>query len=611
MAEIRSYLPTLRINDSEVPLSGFSFQANANDLGTRADVSIPDLSAVIARGDQFDLTLRLNFGDLPKSRLIKDGKVAGSTKSWGAARLAGLTVADDKISIVGIDNISYRWKLAPRIPQVFFDPQYLTLDENDTETNVIDEDGVKIEAAITQVGYLDLEYLLNYAYVEKCGFDEVIHNLPNYRIPRADFSLNASFHSIATSFYALFRPIIFEDDNRLFIIDVFGEIPEGILSGARLINLNGYITYTNQEPEAQITNAVLLTHREISVQSLTEDEFPANVTQRQEYEEQNVGTPFTSGWQLTRFTRFIAEIHDDEDDPSKITSEVVWKVETRTSGYDENGTFRDLSIETQTDRYSNSWRLKLGYVKIVEAFVENGSGLSLMQTVMIETNVLVWKPSVRKPGEWEKNFSKTSVEGLVLVDGTGSDAILTPIMDASRNKEIPDDDSIPIEQRPISSQIEVWRYTGADQIEVHIQKLDQLTKRSSSTRTVEHVGTNAVRIRSGDSFNTKQVLLVDETSDTDNGPREPISFDAGYVPYTTAKELALRMLALSNAPLQTVSLTLPSFDGGIRRGSVRRVRDRDGNEINMIVTGYRVTGTQKRPGFLTISQSIEGFQLAP
>jgi hypothetical protein len=95
-----------------------------------------------------------------------------------------------------------------------------------------------------------------------------------------------------------------------------------------------------------------------------------------------------------------------------------------------------------------------------------------------------------------------------------------------------------------------------------------------------------------------------------DGAREPISFDAGYVPYAVAKELALRALAEAQSPRARISCKLASFDGGIRRGSIRKIQDREGNEVTVIVTGYNVTGTPVGRGMLAISQSIEGVVLA-
>lgn len=604
MAEIRKYLPTLRINDEEVKLSRFNFQAATGSIGTKADVSLINPNLAINRGDDFDLTLRLEFGDQPKKRLIKGGKVAGSSHTTAFLHVAGLGLANDSLSIVGIDAISSRWKLAPRIPVIVYDPALVVLQDTETDTNVNDEDGNRIIADTLSVADLDLLQLLELVYVTKCGFDEVITNIPTYAIPRMDFSLNSSFHNIISSEYAKFKPVVFEDDNTLFIIDVAGEIPEGILLAARDLPINKYVNASVEQPEAQLVNAVLLSHKEISAQTLTEDEFPVNVTFRIDEDPPDVvGTILDDDYRSTTFKRYVAEIHDDVDDLAKITSEVVYKVETQTTGRDEGGTVRVLATEVQTDRYSNSWRLKLGYTKTVTAYIEDGSGGKFLQDVMTETNTLTWRASVPKPGEYEKLRSQTQVEGLVLIEGEDPDIIKTPLLDASNNKIVPDDGSADIERLPISSLIEVWRYTGADQIEVHRQKMNQLTNRLESSGTVEHVGTNNVRVRTGESFNNKQVLIVDEASDLADGAREPVAFDAGYVEYAIAKELALRELDFLRNPREIVRAELATFDGGIDRGSIRNLIDRDGNSKTVIITGWQVEG-------MPVKMTVEGAVIA-
>lgn len=604
MAEIRKYLPTLSIVDDDVAILGFNFQAATGSIGAKADVTPLNPNLTINRGDDITLTLRTPFGDAPKKHLIKNGTVAGSSHTTRSARAAGLTVATDALSLVAIDSISYRWKLAPRVPLIVYDPALVVLQANETDTNVNDEDGAPIVADTLEVEGLDLEQLLQLVYVDKCGFDELITNIPTYAIPRMDFSLSSSWHGIISSEYAKFKPVVYEDDNRLFIIDVAGEIPAEILAGARDLEISKYLTATVEQPEAQLVNAILLSHKEISAQTLTEDEFPANVTFRIDEDPADVvGTILDDDYRSTTFKRYVAEIHDDEDDLAKITSEVVYKVETQTTGKDDEGTIRVLATEVQTDHYSNSWRLKLGYQKTVTAYIEDGSGGKFLQDVLTETNTLTWRAAPSKPGEYEKLRSQTQVEGLVLIEGDEDEEIRTPLLDASNNKIVPDDGSATISRLPISSNIEVWRYTGADQIEVHRQKMNQLTGRLESSGTVEHVGTNNVRVRTGESFNNKQVLIVDEASDLADGPREPAPFDAGFVGYAIAKELALRELDFLRNPREIVRAELASFDGGIGRGSIRNLIDRDGNSKTVIIIGFQVEG-------LPVKMTIEGVVVA-
>lgn len=608
---LRKYRPVVKINSVEVPISGFSFNAPAGSLGCVADVTIADNALSFERGDTFDLILHHeSLGD-PKTNLIKGGRVVGDSRSIGIGRNGGTLAPNDTYSLKAVDLIAEKHKLSPRIPAILYDPSFTVLEDNSTDTGVNDEDGDPIVATTQAENDLDLYTVLEFAYVEKCEFSEYITNIPTYNLPRADFALNTSFHSVATAFVNYFKPVVYEDDERLFIIDIFGELPAGIIAGARNVNTDKYTLFSKANPDRAIVNAVLLSHKQVSAQSLNEDEFPANVTQRIEDDPPNdIGTPGALGWQRTLLRRYIAEIHDDIDDPAKITSEITWKTETRISGRDENGITRELEINTKTDKYSNSWRLMIGWERRATIYAGDGSGGKALQEAETEIGVIEYKALNRFPGEYEKVRMMSQLTGLVLVEGESPDETLTPLRDANNANSIPDDDSASIELRPIQTTSQVWRDSGPDQIQVLSNKLNQLTNTPESSGTTEHVGTNRVRVRSGESVNTRQVLLVDAASDTADGAREPISYDAGYLPYEIAKELALRALDHAKNPRMTVSCTLASFDAGIHRGSIRKIYDRAGNFVTAIITGYSVKGTAGQRGMLEISQSIEGVVIA-
>jgi hypothetical protein len=608
---VTSYRPTLQVAGDEVPIASFSFSCPSGALGCIADVVVADKTLSFNRGDDFTLTLRHETGSTPKTRLIKNGRVVGDSKSIGITRVGGNLAPADSYSLKAVDQIGEKWKLAPRIPVILFDPNFISLQENELDSNVNDEDGNRIISTATAINDLDLLAILDFAYVESCGFTEVITNIPTYKIPRADFSLSASFHSIAAGFYAYFKPVVFEDDGRLFIIDIYGEMPEGIVSGARTVQANGYISYVKQNPDVAITNAVLLSHKEVSVQSLDEDTFPLDVTQRVEDDPPNdVGTPGAIGWQRTILRRHIAEIHDDEENPSRITSEIVWRTERRTSIRGDDGIVREVEIDIQTEFYTNSWRLKVGWRRDVSIYAGDGSGSKLMQEAETETGQIIWRPSIRRPGEYEKVRMLSQLEGLVLVEGEDPGSTKTPLREAENSGSIPDDDSATITRMPISTVTQVWRDTGADQIQALVTKIDHLSNTPEASGTTEHVGTNSVRVRNGEAINSRQTLIVDEDSDTEDGPRVPISLNVDFVPFAIGKELAERELRLIRNPPATISCQLASYDAGITRGSVRTIQDRDGNEVTAIVTGHSATGTPLGRGLIAISQSIEGVVIA-
>lgn len=602
---IHPYQSIVKIEGVEAPIKGFSFTAQAGGFGVSASVELAEVTLNPQRGDAFDLILKNLAGSEPKANLIKSGLIISESKTIAAKRQAGMSAPDDSLGFTATDKAGDRWTRAPETPVILYDPAITVLQDDEADTGINDESGSRVFAETRALASLDLMQILRFAYIEGLGLSDVVTNLPSYRVPRADFPVNTSFHAIAASYYSPFKPVVFEDDDRIFILDVYGSIPSSLLAGARLVDVDNYRVFEREKPATKIANAVLLTHKTISVEAIDPDALPVNVTQRTEVETQDAGTFGEAGWQQTTFIRHIAEIHDDAEDPDKITSEVIWRVEARTIGRDDDGLVRELVIDTQTDLYSNNWRLKLGYDKSVQAYLEDGNGLALMQQALTETNRIVWRPSIKREGEYEKVWEQTQTSGLVLVEGEGDEQTKTPAIDASRNRLIPSDGSAELVQLPISSVISHYRETAPDQIEISVQKIDHLANRVESNKTIQHTGTNSVRVRRGEATNTRQVLLKDADSISEHGFREPISFDAGFVQYEIAKELALRELAAAQSPRDTISCTLATFDGGLRRGSVRRVRNRAGAEKTVIVTGIRVEGRPVGRGF-AITQSFEG-----
>lgn len=597
---IVQYKPQLKINDAEVGVTGFQLRAPAGTLGYQLEAELASYNQAVDQGDALDFKFgRINgAGAFKKTSYIKNGRVIGFQK--------GIAFAADATAVSGLNQIAEKYTKAPRRPIILFDPDKTVVEDRELDSGVSDEAGQPIRGERVAIRGLDLLQLLRLVYVDKCGFADVFTNLPNYRMPRVDFPLTSSFHAVATGYYGLFNPVVFEDDNRLFIVDGRGPLPSGMAAAMRKLRLRHYTSAGRTKPDQNIVNAVLVSYRETAAQSFSDGQPPTS--QRLEQDVQDAGTPFTDGWQRTITNRYIAQIYDDPDNPSRVTFEVVWKIESRTQGKDENGIIRELVVETQTDDYSNSWRLKEGYTKTVQIWADRPGSSPTMQQALTESNQIVWRASPFAPGEYIKVWSRTNTSGLVLVEGEGADQVKTPLIEASRNGTIPEDDSATIEgPLPISSIVEYWRDTGSEQIEVQIQKIDHLTRRVEQTKTVQHVGTNTVRTRNQEVV--RQVLVRDTASEAVYQERAPLTFDAGYLPAAEATRLARRQLDDAKDPPETVQAELLDWDAGLRRGSLRQVEMRDGSFKTVLVTGWQLTGRDLGgPGFSYV-QTIEGIVL--
>ncbi|HEX8090036.1 MAG TPA: hypothetical protein VF762_14340, partial [Blastocatellia bacterium] len=417
-------------------------------------------------------------------------------------------------------------------------------------------------------------------------------------------SLTSPYHSIASSQVALFEPQYSSEDlGTISIIDPQGTLPDELAAGARAVSLDAYVEFQRQKQTAPLINAVLLSYKDNTGSA------SGTVTDRVDQEVQEVGTFGEAGWQRTLINRFIKEFHDDVNDSSRITREVVWKVESRTSAR-ADGIVREIAIETQTDSYDYDWQLKTGYTKIVQLYTKLPGLAALMRQVQTETNRIIWTGSKSNPSNLIKTWELTEVVGTILVEGDEDDPdnpqIKISLYEANRTNNI-SDEAEPRLAQPITTIIERWREVGPDQIEVEYQKIDHLDEKPEQTKTVQHTGTVTARLGQGAQAVT--MLLRDEESEESDGTLPPAHINAGDIPFAPALEIANRVLARHGQQPQRVSIQFAGIDVALRRGSLRRVSERDGSEYLVFITGYTITGENLGTADFSIMQQAEGIVL--
>ncbi len=571
----------LKIGGVATDITGFTLDVPTGALGARLSCPLADFEANpdTSQPTKFEIAITKN-GVTDWATLLDNARILDSSFT---TQLAG-----DQTTLNAVSKLAELWRYTPRQPVTLYDPAQVDIitETQQARRDVVDSDGNAIESIYTPVDDFDLNQLLSFVYTEKLGFGQVVTNIPNYPLPRADFNLRSPWHAVAAGQVALFEPQYASDDlSRLFIIDPQGALPDGFPDTVRSVPAHSYIVFTRSKQTAPQTNAVLLTYK---------DNFNAatgNITDRTDQEIQEIGTFGEADWHRTVINRFVKEFHSDTSHPARITREIVWKVETRTSAK-AGGVVREIAIETQTDTYEYDYQLKTGYVKTVQLYTKLPGTGALMRQVQIETNQILWTASMSNPSELQKTWETTQITGTILVEGDEDDeenpAVKTSLYDANRTNNIPDDAAVQL-GKPIKTIIERWREIGPDQIEVAYQIVDHLTGKPEQNRTVQHTGTNIARLdRNAQSAVT--MLLRDEASELDNGPLPPAALDAGDVPFESALPLAQRILDRHGNQQQQVTISFAGIDVALRRGSLRRVSDRN-NEYLVFITGYQITGS--------------------
>lgn len=598
MAESKSYIPHLYVEGVEVPINGFVLSAPEGRIGVSLVFDIADQTVDVERGDEVDFDIAVGA---QTASLIVNGKATTRNKSYGSSDSSPRP--SDSFNCAAADTLGEgKLAIAPRTPLILYDPALTTLADNETDTQVNDEDGERIYAEARSIASLDVLQAMNAAYVEGAGFASVITNVFNYSLPRVDFPLTASYHNAVKSlFITQYKPQVFEDDNRIFIVDARGTLPTGFPATARLYTPDDVIRVERIKPEIQPVNALLLTTHETTAQEIPST-LPGGITERTEVDTSTSGSIITDDYQQTVVTRYIAQLHEDESDPSRVTTEVVYKTQTRTSGQDENGVLRELLFDEQVELFDFNFARNLGYNRTVNAYVERPGELPLSENVLTEQSRIAWK-STGKFGEFVKVFETNVVEGLVMIEGEDPDITRTSLVDANRFGPVPEDATV--ERMPITTKNFYFRETGPDQVEILTQGTDHLYGRPIIPRSQHHTGTIRIQLRGTSTGTTKQTLIRDEAGEAADGAREPITWDAGFLPFEQAFPLAERVLADAKEPPEQLAVTLLKPDLGLHRGSLRRVQvNRTGTTKIGVVTSYNLRGEPDKGGMLKLTMDF-------
>ena len=592
-----SYVPILLVNDAPIEISSFSLDCPEGRIGVALSFDCTDPLPDIERGMSVDFSIAVNGSPIP---LIVGGYVVGRNKSVASGDSS--PNPRDTFSFTAADSLGERrLSLSPRIPMILYDPAFVTISSAELDTKINDSEGLRIYSAYQDIDDLDLLQILDYAYITGCGFADVITNIPNYAIRRAEFPLTASFHESVASYYAPYRPQIYEQDNTLFIIAPRLDLPDGFDPDGAVYTTADFISMQRSKPDVQPVNALLMTTR-ITGDYVDLGSLPGGVTERTETDTQSSGDTLDGDFQQSVVLRRIAQLHEDSADPSRITSEVTFETVTTTTAQDETGTSRTMMIETQTELFDYNYRLNLGFDRSVDAYIKRPDELANTENVLTERLRIIWS-GTGTFGEFIKDWELKNVEGLIMLQGEDPDIVKSSLMDANRFGAVPEDATV--ERGPISSKITRFRETGPDQVEMIVQETDHMAGRSVPKSPQHHTGTIRVQLRGTNADGTTQTLLRDLESEALYGPRKPITWDGAGLPFDQALPVALQALADAIAPPETLRVTLLQPDFDMQRGHRRQVAvNRNDNLKPGFVTSYSLRGSPGARGMCVLTQEF-------
>ncbi len=571
-----TYRVRLLADETEVPITTATLRAPTGAVGKGLSVTlaIPDPALVSSSA-----SLIFQLGVWAEDEwswvtLLDGGRLAGRDHDIGLAERR----PTDTVQVSTIDLLGDRWQLAPPYPLTLYDPAQVDAETlaPDSQDALKDETGFTITPHYQALGNLTLRRALTAAYVEGCGFTAVETNLPDYRVPRVDFTMPGGYHAGVAPLVALFEPVYAADGETLWLLD-----PDEAVNSAAppyALPLSAVVTVKDAQAPRQITDALIVSYQE----RVSDDEII--VGERTEQESVTAGRFGEPGYTETETTRHFRQFGRAAE-PGVITREVL--LDQTTTVHDHTLTM--IHRERQQDTF-DALNRKTGHTRTVEARVPDlaSSGDLALLNVSEEKCAITYRPHPTQTGKYVQDNSTTYVEGLALIDNDNTyrdEPFRLPLTDAHRNGFVDVDADQAAEWRPLKTTTEALRVRGDGQLDVQVIVVDHLahtTERSSTTPRVGEIALDTKRQR------TRRVLVRLPGSTT--SVRRVAEVSAGEMPRTVALALGRRKLARLNSPPRQVSIQLPAVDFAIRRGLLVTAYNRAGASGVFIVTGWTITG---------------------
>lgn len=618
----------LLVNGSPVDISGYSIQAPKDGMGQSLTIalampnpaSIPVDAAIV-----FEIGASVWNGvtyDTSYVPILADGKLNGRSYSikWIPDERGGFP--GDVIEFSSLSPIADRWSIAPELPVILYDPRKIEASSlTFRDFDLIRQYGSfpggfrYLRPELEPLPDLKLHRVLERIYVEGCGFDRVIANLPNPEIDRVDISIEAGFHAAAVPLINRvgIKLLSFEYGNILYILDSSNGLPSAFpvkeLPLDCVVEVNQNI---NPEP---LSNGVILSYKQDPGTIYAGERAEETV---ENFPAQENGTPGTVGYTKQDGYRRLTEYYDIVS--NELRRVLEHEIVTRIFGYPDNvevtvTTAGDPPVETVTrlrtpnlsllrllhkDTIENSYsgNTKTGHIRTVEGYFSNPEtrGIPEFGEILRETNSSTWGVDLNHPGESILKRSVTSVSGLCLRE-TLKDGYLvyTPITDADEGGLIKSDLSQGIETRQIETVIEELRETAQNQANVETRIIDHLQGRPRKTGVQGRPGSRSTyfpnfALPQGKAGYIRE-LIIDEDNVELYGLRRPMSLDVENLGAIEGRLLARRKLRYTIDPPKNISITLPGIDFSIHRGSVVLPPNRSGFEGKHVVESYNITAS--------------------
>lgn len=660
----------LIVNGSPLDIAGYSVNAPRDGMGTSLSILLPkpDPTSI-----PLDAEITFQLGAKVYNEISEEYDVSWATPLVANGQLAGRTytvrwVEDenggypgDLIEFTSQSLIADRWSKCPDVPLVYFNPALIDADSiKYNDRDLIRqyggyEGGFRLlRPTVTPVNDFNLHKLLDLCYVDGCGFDRVITNLPNPTLERQDIGIESGYHAAALSWAkkVSLRLLTWEDEGTLYMYDPGRGLPSTF--PIKSLPLDCVIDVVQSYNPSIIANAVILSYKSDAGGGVA-GEIPKEVILPDEPQESGSGRDYVRTEGYTRKTEYydavsnelrrtleheiVKRVYGYKDDITVTTCFLntgnVYEI-TGTgvvkragvviaNGTPNPGNGGEISIEGFSygnvvkgqevvhrkridggvvlmsedileNRYTGN--TKAGHTRTLKGWYTNPNtrGTPAYGTLIEEENTSVWTADLSHPGESVLKSSTTTLSGLCLKEFLEDGYLAyTPIQDADEGNLVKGDLSQTTEFKPFETHIVEIQKTAQNQANVIPRIIDHLGGRPRRTGMDNRPGSLSTYIPNFAvayaGGGTIRELIEDAESVALYGRRKPLTLDVDRLEPEEGRLLARRMIEEAKSPPKTVNINLPGIDFTIRRGTVILPPLRSGFDTKHIVEAWGIVGS--------------------
>ena len=561
----------LKINGAVVPIISYDESVSSSGAGVSVSVGlarVEDKSLLTADAEFLIETFEANGDEEIIWETVLSGRI--NSKTLTTANEGGKP-AD---TVTFTTNSTDKLQKSPERNLVVYDSSRSDIDASEFET-VYDTYGraYSLESVAKSFG-LSLYTLLDLVFVERCGFDEVITNLPDFPIRRADFSIFETYYDGIKPLIGIFDPVIAQIDNKIFITDATLSLPAGF-PAPRYIEASKIQTISEDSQSEKIKGFEL---------QFSQSETGEFYTVRNQTFETNVTTRF--GSYVSKTIRKVKyRQYRSNYARSIVLREVIESDTTEIYGSD---TVFPAQISVETFEFDYLGRQKRS-VKTVQKRVPDLTGSVSLRD--ISTDELNHKYAVF-PFAPRRSFLKRtelSSEGLIAVDSENryfGENFPQAFSEAHRAGNL--NDSMTLATGVLKSQTEDFLPLPDGTVNVITTTIDhtpEIVGRDAIV-TVAHGEPRAGDVSVSGAGKPGRIRILPKNAD-ERGGEKLETLSVGELPLSIAIPLADRRLKRKQSGAAKLSISLVGWNKSVTPGVVVTATGRDGENSTIIVEGYR------------------------